>query len=44
MKVRCSAIEHQLKLGCYFRARDFMPIAQAHIMADTELQGEAGIE
>ena len=44
MKARCSAIEHQLKLGRYFRARDFVPVAQAHIMADTESLGEAGIE
>jgi hypothetical protein len=41
--VRRRAIEHQLKLGCYFRARDFVPVAQAHIMADTESLGEAGI-
>jgi hypothetical protein len=44
MKVRCWAIEHQLKLGRYFRARDFVPVAQAHIMADTESLGEVGIE
>ena len=43
MKVRWSAVEHQLKLGRYFRARDFAPVAQAHIMADTESLGEAGI-
>jgi len=40
---RRRAIEHQLKLGRYFRARDFVPVAQAHIMADTEPLGEAGI-
>jgi hypothetical protein len=33
-------IEHQLKLDRYFRARDFAPVAQAHIMADTESLGE----
>jgi hypothetical protein len=43
MKARCSAIEHQLKRGCHFRARDFAPVAQAHIMAGTESLGEAGI-
>jgi hypothetical protein len=43
MKVRCSAIEHQLKLGRYFRARDFVPVARAHIMANTESLGEPGI-
>jgi hypothetical protein len=31
------------ELGRYFRARDFVPVAQAHIMADTESLGEAGI-
>jgi hypothetical protein len=53
MKLRCSAVRwgqraagaigHRLKLGRYFRARDFVPVAQAHIMADTELLGETGI-
>jgi predicted aconitase len=37
------AIGHQLKLGRYLRARDFVSVAQAHIMADTESLGEAGI-
>jgi hypothetical protein len=40
---RRRAIEHQLKLGRYFRARDFVPVARGHIMADTESLGEAGI-
>ena len=40
---RRRAIEHRLKLGRYFRARDFVPVSQAHIMADTESLGEAGI-
>src|SRR5205823_1260762 len=34
------AIGHQLELGRWFRARDFVPVAQAHIMADTESLGE----
>jgi predicted aconitase len=37
------AIEHQLQVGRYFGARDLVPVAQAHIMADTESLGEAGI-
>ena len=37
------AIEHQLAVGRYFGARDLVPVAQAHIMADTESLGEAGV-
>ena len=38
------AIEHQIKVGTYLGARDFVPVAQAHIMADTESLGVAGVE
>jgi predicted aconitase len=38
------AIEHQLKVGRYFGADDFVPVAQAHIMCDTESLGDAGVE
>src|SRR5262245_8910540 len=38
------AIEHQIKVGDYLRARDFVPVSQAHIMADTESLGAAGVE
>jgi predicted aconitase len=38
------AIEHQLKVGGYFGADDFVTIAQAHIMCDTESLGDAGVE
>src|ERR1041385_3102321 len=38
------AIEHQIKVGCYFGADDFVPVSQAHIMADTESLGVAGVE
>jgi predicted aconitase len=38
------AIEHQLRVGRYFGATDFVPVAQAHIMADTESLGVAGVE
>ena len=33
------AIEHQIKVGTYLGAEDFVPVAQAHIMADTESLG-----
>jgi predicted aconitase len=38
------AIEHQIKVGTYLGAADFVPVAQAHIMADTESLGAAGVE
>ena len=38
------AIEHQIKVGQYLGAEDFVPVAQAHIMADTESLGAAGVE
>src|SRR5919204_585712 len=38
------AIEHQIKVGEYLGARDFVPVTQAHIMADTESLGPAGVE
>src|SRR5262245_9631445 len=38
------AIEHQIKVGDYLGARDFVPVTQAHIMADTESLGPAGVE
>jgi len=38
------AIEHQIKVGEYLGAGDFVPVTQAHIMADTESLGEAGVE
>src|SRR5215467_1351483 len=37
------ALEHQLKVGEFFGAEDFVPVTQAHIMADTESLGEAGV-
>jgi predicted aconitase len=37
------AIEHQVAVGEFFDAEDFVPVSQAHIMADTESLGEAGI-
>jgi predicted aconitase len=38
------AIDHQMKVGQYLKAPDFVPVMQAHIMADTESLGEAGVE
>ena len=37
------AIEHQIKVGQYLGASDFVPVTQAHIMADTESLGLAGV-
>src|SRR5712671_3263541 len=38
------AIDHQIRVGRYLGAEDFVPVAQAHIMADTESLGAAGVE
>ena len=38
------AIEHQIKVGDYLGAADFVSVTQAHIMADTESLGRAGVE
>jgi predicted aconitase len=38
------AIEHQLRVGRYLGASDFVRVSQAHIMADTESLGVAGVE
>jgi predicted aconitase len=38
------AVEHQIAVGDFFDAADLVPVAQAHIMADTESLGEAGVE
>jgi predicted aconitase len=38
------AIEHQISVGRYLGAADFVPVSQAHIMADTESLGVAGVE
>lgn len=42
-KVAKLAIEHQIKVGRFFGATDFVPVTQAHIMADTESLGQAGV-
>jgi predicted aconitase len=38
------AIQHQMRVGRYLSAADFVPVSQAHIMADTESLGLAGVE
>lgn len=43
-RARQWAIEHQIKVGTYLGAEDFVPVSQAHIMADTESLGAAGVE
>ena len=38
------ALQHQIKVGDFFGAEDFVQVTQAHIMADTESLGEAGVQ
>jgi hypothetical protein len=38
-----AAIEHQVRVGSFFGAEDFVEVTQAHVMADTESLGEAGV-
>src|SRR6202022_2769805 len=37
------AIQHQIAVGEFFDAAHLVPVSQAHIMADTESLGEAGV-
>jgi predicted aconitase len=37
------ALRHQITVGEFFGAEDFVPVTQAHVMADTESLGEAGV-
>src|SRR5580704_7944625 len=37
------ALRHQIKVGEFFGAAGFVPVTQAHLMADTESLGEAGV-
>ena len=41
--VRQWAIRHQIAVGEFFDARDFVPVSLAHVMADTESLGEVGV-
>ena len=38
-----AAMEHQIRVGTFFGAKDFVPVTQAHIMADTESLGEHNV-
>ena len=38
------AIDHQLKVGNFFDAEDMVSVSQAHMMADPESVGEAGVD
>ncbi len=37
------AIDHQIKIGNFFDAIDMVPVSQAHMMADAESFGDAGV-
>ena len=37
------AMDHMIQVGRFFDAEDFVPVVQAHMMADTESLGEAGV-
>src|SRR5271163_316868 len=41
--VRRWGISHQIAVGEFFDAADFVPVSQAQMMADTESLGEAGV-
>jgi predicted aconitase len=43
-RARQWAIRHQMQVGAFFDAEDFVKVGQAHIMADTESLGESGVE
>ena len=38
------AVEHQVQIGRMFDAEDMVKVSQAHMMADPESTGEAGVE
>lgn len=37
------ALAHQVQVAEFFDAEDLVPVGQAHVMADTEALGEAGV-
>ena len=43
-KARQWALEHQLQVGRMFDAVDMVGVSQAHMMADAESIGVAGVE
>lgn len=42
-RARQWAMQHMLQVGRFFDAEDFVEVSQAHMMADTESLGEAGV-
>src|SRR5258706_693286 len=42
-RARRIALEHQVKVGGFLGAADMVPVTQAHVMADPESLGEAGV-
>ena len=42
-RARQWALRHQIEVGEFFDASDFVPVGQAHVMADTESLGEEGV-
>ncbi len=42
-RARQWALRHQIEVGEFFDAADFVPVGQAHVMADTESLGEEGV-
>ena len=42
-RARQWALRHQIVVGEFFDAPDFVPVGQAHVMADTESLGEEGV-
>jgi predicted aconitase len=42
-RARQWALKHQVEVGAFFDAADFVPVGQAHVMADTESLGEEGV-
>jgi predicted aconitase len=42
-RARQWALRHQIEVGDFFDAPNFVPVGQAHVMADTESLGEEGV-
>ncbi|MDA0358105.1 MAG: aconitase X catalytic domain-containing protein [Proteobacteria bacterium] len=43
-KAKKWAIDHQIKVGEFFDAKDMVAVSQAHMMADPESVGDAGVD
>lgn len=43
-KAKQWAIDHQIKVGEFFDAKDMVAVSQAHMMADPESVGDAGVD